>query len=270
MIKSDYHVHTFFSSDSDTPMEDMVLQAINLGLTSICFSDHMDYDFPVTSGGLTFVFDPVDYFTELRRLEEKYSGTIRILKGIELGLQPHLNDRYHTLLTQHDFDFAIGSSHLVQGLDPYLEEYWHGRTKKEGLEDYFKCITENVKAVKNFDVYGHLDYAIRYAPNKAQDYSYHNFADVIETMLKAIIEAGKGIELNTSGYKYGLGFPHPHDDILKRYKELGGEIITIGSDGHKTEHLAYDFDRAKNLLISLGYEYYTVFEKRKPHFIELD
>lgn len=269
MIKSDFHVHTHFSSDSDTPMEDMILKAIDLGLTTICFTDHMDYDFPVSSG-LTFVFDPHEYFAELNRLENKYKGRIKVLKGIELGLQPHLNQRYQELLSLYDFDFAIGSSHLVQGVDPYLKEYWENRTKKEGIEDYFKSIIENVKTIKDFDIYGHLDYAIRYAPNQAQGYSYESYADIIDTMLTAIIEAGKGIEINTSGYKYGLGFPHPHEDILKRYKELGGEIITVGSDGHKTVHLAYDFHKAGDLLLSLGYEYYTVYEKRKPFFIKLE
>ena len=48
---------------------------------------------------------------------------------------------------------------------------------------------------------------------------------------------GKGIELNTGGFKYGLGHPNPCEDIIKRYKELGGEIITLGSDAHKCESL---------------------------------
>lgn len=269
MIQSDFHVHTYFSSDSDTPMEDMILKAIDLDLHTICFTDHMDYDFPVSSG-LTFLFDPEAYFKELNFLENKYKGTIKILKGIELGLMPHLNERYQKLLSGYDFDFVIGSSHLVHGVDPYLKDYWSNRTKREGIEDYFKSIIENVESIKDFDVYGHLDYAIRYAPDKEKDYSYENYSDIIDTMLKAIIHSGKGIEVNSSGYKYGLGFPHPHTDILRRYKELGGEIITVGSDGHKTEHLAYDFSKVNNLLLSLGYKYYTVYEKRKPYFIKLD
>lgn len=269
MIQADFHVHTYFSSDSETPMEDMVLKAIELDLTTICFTDHMDYDFPVYNG-LTFLFDPEDYMKELSKLKEKYKDKIKILKGIELGLQPHLNDKYRALLTKYDFDFAIGSSHLAYGVDPYQKTYWESRTKEKGIEDYFKSIIENVKNIRDFDVYGHLDYAVRYAPEQNKDYSYKKYKSLIDTMLTTIIEAGKGIELNTSGYKYGLGQPHPHDDIIKRYKELGGEIITIGSDAHKTEHLAYDFKKAKELLLSLGYRYYTIFEKRKPIFMKLD
>lgn len=269
MIKTDFHTHTQYSSDSDTPMEEMIQKAITLGLDTICITDHMDYDFPVHNG-YTFVFDPDKYFIELDYLENKYKGTIKILKGIELGLMPHLTERIHKLISNYPFDFVIGSSHVVHGVDPYFGEYWANRSEREGIEDYFRSIIENVSKIKDFDIYGHLDYVIRYTPEKIKDYSYQNYAELINTMLKSIIEAGKGIEVNTAGYKYGLGFPHPHPDILKRYKELGGEILTIGSDGHKPEHMAYDFRKANDLLISLGYKYYTVFEKRKPKFIKLD
>lgn len=269
MIKSDFHTHTYFSSDSQTPMENMILKAIELGLNTICFTDHMDYDFPVTQG-LTFVFDPDEYFKELNHLENKYKDSIKVLKGIELGLMPHLNQRIHALISSYPFDFVIGSSHVVHGVDPYFGEYWENRSEREGIEAYFKSIIENVGKIKDFDIYGHLDYVIRYSPEKIKDYSYNNYADIIDSMLKAIISAGKGIEVNTAGYKYNLEYPHPHPDILKRYKELGGDIITIGSDGHKPEHLAYDFNKANELLLSLGYKYYSTFEKRVPTFIKLD
>ena len=88
-------------------------------------------------------------------------------------------------------------------------------------------------------------------------------------ILKYLIEHGKGIELNTSGLKYGLPFAHPHSDILKRYRELGGEIITVGADGHKPEHIAYDFDKVSGILKDCGFKYYTEFSERKPHFKQL-
>ncbi|MFV0343348.1 MAG: histidinol-phosphatase HisJ family protein [Anaerocolumna sp.] len=269
MIKSDFHTHSYHSSDSTAPMETMIKRAIELGLDTICFTDHMDYDFPVTEG-LTFVFDPDKYFEELTLLEEKYRGEIKILKGVELGLMPHLTERIHQLISSYPFDFIIGSSHLVRGRDPYFKSYWENCTEKEGIEDYFKSILENINHIKDFNVYGHLDYVIRYAPSRIKNYDYNVYRELFDTILTTLIHGGKGIEVNTAGLKYGLDFPHPHMDILKRYKELGGEILTIGSDGHKPEHLAYDFHKANELLISLGYTYYTVFDKRKPSFIKLD
>lgn len=268
MILADYHVHSNFSSDSEAPMEEMIEKAISYGLKRICFTDHMDYDFPVYNG-YTFVFDPDEYIKKLNELTLQYKNNIKILHGIELGLQPYLAKRYEELMSKYDFDFAIGSSHLVNGIDPYLPAYWENKTNEEGITAYFQSIIDNVKSFSGFQVYGHLDYVVRYAPNKNTSYTYEKYAVILDEMLKTIIESGKGIEINTAGFKYGLGHPHPQTDVLKRYKEFGGELITIGSDGHKPEHLAYDFAKAENLLMDLGFKYYAVFEKREPIFEKL-
>jgi histidinol-phosphatase (PHP family) len=110
---------------------------------------------------------------------------------------------------------------------------------------------------------------VRYGPNKNQFYTYGKYADVIDEILRSLIEKGKGIELNTAGFKYGLGHPNPTEDILRRYRELGGEIITIGADGHKPEHVAYDFKKVPEILRAAGFSYYTVFKQRKAVFYPL-
>jgi histidinol-phosphatase (PHP family) len=268
MIIADYHVHSHFSSDSKASMEEMIEKAIQLGMKKICFTDHMDYDFP-DKYSLPFVFNPEEYFTELMNITERYKNRIKVLKGIELGLQPHLATRYEKLMRQYDFDFAIGSTHLVDMVDPYQPEYWVNKSSEAGIVTYFQSVIDNVKAFSDFQVYGHLDYVVRYAPDKNQTYTYEKYSDIINEMLKTIIKADKGIEVNTSGYKYGLGYTHPQTDVLMRYRELGGELITIGSDGHKPEHLGYDFPRAEQLLISLGFKYYATFEKKKAEYVKL-
>lgn len=268
MIKSDFHTHSHFSSDSKAAIPDMVEKAALLGMDKICITDHMDYDYPKESG-LTFVFDPDEYFTELEPIAERYLSKIKVLKGIELGLQPYLAERYNQLLQQYDFDFIIGSSHLAEGKDPYSPWYWEGKTTEEGIQTYFQSIIDNVKAFSGFQVYGHLDYIIRYIPDKSYVFTYEKYADYIDEALKTIILSGKGIEANTSGYKYGFGTTHPNMDILKRYRELGGEMITIGSDGHKPEHLGYDFKEAEQMLLALGFQYYATFEKQKPIYHKL-
>ena len=110
---------------------------------------------------------------------------------------------------------------------------------------------------------------VRYGKSREKEYSYRMFADEIDAILKEIIAHGKGIELNMAGLKYGLPFAHPHPDILKRYRELGGEIITIGADGHKPEHIAWEFDRAADILTGCNFKYYTEFKGRKPIFLTL-
>jgi histidinol-phosphatase (PHP family) len=178
------------------------------------------------------------------------------------------------LIKSYPFDFVIGSSHVVDRMDPYYPKYWENRTKKDGIYRYFESILDNCKAFQGFHVYGHIDYIIRYTPGQLQatvkeDYSYTDYADVLDEVLKMIISNGKGIEVNTAGYKYGMGYPHPKTEVLKRYKELGGELITIGSDAHKPEHLCYDFSLIPDLLKNLGFRYYATFAQGKPFYEKL-
>ena len=118
-------------------------------------------------------------------------------------------------------------------------------------------------------MYGHLDYVVRYGPTKNANYSYKKYRDIIDEILKKLIGKGKGIELNMSGYKYGLSHPNPTEEILSRYLELGGEILTLGADAHAPEHVAFDYFRLPELLKQAGFHYYTVFEKRKPKMIRI-
>lgn len=271
MLTADYHVHTDFSSDSQAPMEHMVERAIQLGLSKICFTDHMDYDYPLVSN-LNFIFNPAEYFKKTNELKQHYYNKIEILTGIELGLQPHLSDKLDELVRSYPFDFIIGSSHVVDHMDPYFPEYWSNKSFKEGIYRYFESILENCKAFQNFHVYGHLDYIIRYVPGQKElnlDYSYCDYADLLDEVLKVIITNGKGIEVNSAGLKYGIGYAHPKIEVLKRYRELGGELLTIGSDAHKPEHLAYDFHIIPDLLKAAGFNYYAVFVQGKPVFEKL-
>ena len=128
---------------------------------------------------------------------------------------------------------------------------------------------ENIKKFSNFDVYGHLDYVIRYGATKDADYSYDKYKDILDKILEALLEKEKGLEINTGGLKSGLKDLHPCMDILKRYRALGGEIITVGSDAHNASCIGDSFDRAASVLLECGFQYYTIFDKRVPEFIKL-
>ena len=154
-------------------------------------------------------------------------------------------------------------------MDPYYPDYYKGKTEDQAYLEYFESILENIACFHEFDVYGHIDYVVRYGPNKNLYYSYEKFRDVIDEILRQLISLGKGIEINTAGYKYGLGQPNPCTGILKRYRQLGGEILTLGADAHKPEHIAYDFHRLPDVLRSCGFTHYTVFHNRKPAFYPL-
>lgn len=263
----DVHMHSQFSGDSKTPQEDMIQSAITKGLSGICFTDHLDIDYPETP--TLFLLDLPNYVASIQALQEKYQKKIPICCGIELGLQPHLANVHEEILSQYPFDFVIGSSHVVHGIDPYYPKYYENRTEDEAYFEYFESILENIRVFDSFDVYGHIDYVVRYGPNKNTFYSYKKYRDIIDTILKTLIEKGKGIEINTGGFKYGLGHPNPTEEIIKRYKELGGEIITIGADAHMPEHVAFDFEKVPSILKEAGFKYFTVFKNRKPEFIKI-
>ncbi len=267
MILSDYHVHCNFSSDSNTPMKQMVERAVSLGFERICFTDHMDYDFP-EQYEMRFVFDMNEYMENLNQMQRQYPQ-IQILNGVECGMQPGIGDKFLKLVSSYPLDFVINSCHVLDHMDPYYPEFWEKYSEQEGIEFYFNTILSNIKEFKDYDVCGHIDYIIRYTPSKGKNYNPMDYLDIQEEILKTVIDSGKGIEANTSGFKYGLGTTHPRKEILKRYRELGGEIITIGSDGHQPEHLAYDFERAAAFLKDAGFRYYTVFKNRKAEFLPL-
>ena len=201
--------------------------------------------------------------------ENYYADRIKILFGVELGLQPQLMRQDAVYAKSYDFDFIIGSSHLCRGRDPYYPSFYEGRTEEQAYMEYFESVLENIKKHSNFDVYGHLDYVVRYGPNKDRNYSYVKYRDILDEILKALLDREKGIEVNTGGLKEGLRELHPCKDILKRYRELGGEIVTVGSDSHDTGHIAAHFHRAAEILLECGFRYYTVFEKRIPEFCRI-
>lgn len=267
-VISDCHLHSSHSGDSDTPMEDMILQGINMGLTTMCFTEHNDFHYPESpdTPADMFLLNTDSYLYDLARLKEKYADRIRLLFGVELGLQPEVMRENAVYAKSHDFDFIIASSHLCHGCDPYYPDFYEGRTEEEAYGEYFESIWENIKKFSNFDVYGHLDYVVRYGPDRDKNYSYEKYRDILDEILKLLLDKGKGIELNTGGIKSGMKDFHPCMGALKRYRELGGEIITIGSDAHDPRHIGNSFDRAAAVLKECGFEYYTIFEKRIPEF----
>lgn len=262
MITADFHTHSYFSGDSTEPTREMIKSAAEKGLKTICLTEHYDMDFPENE----FDLNVGEYKKEFFRLKDEFSDKIEVLFGVELGVMGYLSERLSEFVKGKGFDFVIASSHLVNGKDPYYPEYYEEFGEKDGMFKYFESILENIERFSDFDVYGHLDYAARYSPSKSYDPS--DFREIIDEILKRLISMGKGIEINTAGLN-SLGYVHPHRSILSRYKELGGEIVTVGSDAHERTRVAADFDKAEEVLKNAGFKYYTVFRNRRAEFIKL-
>lgn len=270
-ILSDYHLHSSFSGDSDAPMEEIIQSAIKKGLKYICLTEHMDFQYPYRPDmpDKMFEINTDSYLYDLLRYKKKYESQIQICFGIELGLQECALRDNVIYAKSHDFDFIIASTHVCNGVDPFYPEFYEGRPEEEAYREYFTSILNNVKKFNNFDVYGHLDYVVRYGPNKDLNYRYETYKDIFDEILRYLIENEKGIELNTGGIKKGLTDVHPCTAILKRYKELGGEIITIGSDAHTADHVGDYFNRAEEILKDCGFRYYSVFDGRVAEYMKL-
>lgn len=249
-------------------MEDMILKGIQMGLTHMCFTEHMDPDFPYPDPEEEGMFElnTDSYLYELARLKEKYASQIQLLFGVELGVQPHLRRELSIYAKSYDFDFIIASSHLCNKKDPYYPSFYEGRSDEEAYREYFLSILDNLRAFGNFDVYGHLDYVVRYGKNKDADYCYDKYRDIFDRILETLMEKEKGLEINTGAIGYGLKELNPCTELLRRYRKLGGELITVGSDAHDPQSVARGFDRAAQILMDCGFRYYATFEKRTPEF----
>ncbi len=281
---ADYHVHTEFSDDSDYLMEDVVKDAIKKGMNEICFTDHVDYGIkrdrddprgilkrPGGKGEPEWMevanVDYPRYMNLIKHLKEKYQSNINIKTGLEFGMQVHTIPSYQNLYNRYDYDFIILSIHQIDDQELWTQDYQKGKTQQEYIEGYYQEMLNVIKNYKDYSVLGHLDLITRY--DEIGNYPFEKIKPIITEILQLVIKDGKGIEINTSSHRYGLKDSTPSRDILKLYKELGGKIITIGSDSHKPEHLGAYIDEAKELLKELSFEYYCTFEKMEPIYHKL-
>lgn len=259
---ADYHMHTSFSDDSTYPMEEVVKRAISLGLNEICFTEHVDYGVKTDLN-----CDYAAYLKEFERCKEKYKARITLKFGIEFGMQKHTIGEFQRDFDCYDFDFVILSCHQVNNKEFWNQDFQKGSTQQEYNEKYYEEILKVIKNYNDYSVLGHLDMIKRY--DEAGEYPFEKIKSIVTEILTHVIEQGKGIEINTSSFRYGLKDLTPSREILKLYKELGGTIITIGSDSHEEEHVGYNIPHIREELKKLGFKQFCSFEKMKPVFHDL-
>lgn len=259
---ADYHVHTIFSDDSECPMQEMVDKAISLGIDEIVFTDHVDYGVRTDLN-----CDYSRYFPQIEELKKQYNGRIVIRKGIEFGMQIHTIPICQQDFDQYDFDFVILSNHQIGDKEFWNQNYQAGKNQDEINLNYYEAIYDVIRKYKDYSVLGHLDMIKRY--DLYGEYPDSKIMGVVTKILQQVISDGKGIEVNTSSFRYGLPDLTPSTEILKKYLELGGTIITIGSDAHNTEQLGAHFEEVKNRLKEIGFQQFCTFEKMKPIYHKL-
>ena len=259
----DYHMHSSVSFDSKCPPEDIVLAAENAGLKEICFTDHYDYN--------DVHREKCDMFT-MEQYRAGYDGLhsdrVTIRHGVEFGLTPWNRAEFRALLDLYDFDFAIGSVHSIEGVDACSRKFWAANDAETAFEKYLLQTLECVKAHDGFDVLGHLNYVCKSGHNaEHKPLRYQDYRDICDEIMKILAENGRGLEINTSGVDK-VGDFLPTIDFLQRFRELGGEIVTVGTDAHTADRVGQYIPEALALAKEV-FGHVCTYEKRKPVFHKL-
>lgn len=271
---ADYHVHTEFSDDSVYPLLDVVRDAVHMGLEELCLTDHVDYGIKVDwdsgqeiryRGNEPFAnVDYPKYVAKFQEAQELYGDRIRLRLGLEFGMQVHTIPQYEALFRRYPFDFIILSVHQVADKEFWTQDFQRCRSQEEYNLRYYEELLELVRRYKNYSVLGHVDLIARY--DKAGIFPFEKIKPILTEIFRQVIADGKGIELNTSYHRYGLPDSTPARAILELYRDLGGRILTVGSDSHKPEHLGAYIREGQALLKELGFREICTFEKMEPSF----
>ena len=259
----DYHMHTIVSFDGHDRGLQMAQAAKARGLKEICFTDHLDYeaDVPVQ----TMVFDTDSYNAEYDHLEVP---GLKIRRGMEFGIKPYNQDVLRQDLQRRHFDFVLGSIHFVDDLDVYFEPFWSGKTVFQAERRCLEATLDWVRLHDDFDVLAHLTYIGKTKCHPApRPLPYEEHREIIDEILRILATKGKGLEMNTSGVDSCGGFL-PTADIFCRFKELGGQIVTVGSDAHRANRVGqYSFEACQLLKDIFGHV--CTFQNRQPVFHKL-
>ena len=267
----DYHVHSLFSDDSNTPMARQAKQAVNLGLSELCFTDHVDYGVKFDHGDPRSVnrnenVNYPEYFPAIEEVREQFRGKLTIRAGLEFGVQSHTVREFEDLFTKYrdKLDFVLLSIHQVEDKEFWTQDFQQGKTQEEYNREYYEEMLRVIRNYRDYSVLAHLDLIVRYDMKGV--FPFAKVRDIVAEILTTAINDGKGIELNTSSWRYGLTDTQPCREILELYRDLGGEILTLGSDAHSSDYVASRFEEGREILRSLGYRSFCTFEKMTPTF----
>jgi len=270
---ADQHVHSDLSGDCSVPMREMARAAVKKGVDCLCFTDHCDLEDYQTGA-----YDP-DCFDGAGRREAyenalfSVGGDIEILLGLELGESAHRPEKTAEILACGGFDLIIGSIHNLRGdVDFYTR---HSRnlfiSKEQCMKLLERYVKEHLELARfgGFDVIAHIGYPLRYMKDAGFDLTLDGFRDEFAEIFRLLAGSGRGIEVNTAGVRRGMGEVAPSPELIRLFRDCGGQIVTIGSDAHTREDIAADFSWGVDALKDAGFTHYTVFRGRKPEFYEL-
>lgn len=280
----DCHTHTQFSVDSEADINECVRRAAELGFAAYAITDHCEcnawYPEEHYSAKEKEVLDTFDYAKDFEAsvsavtaLKEKYAGKLNLICGTELGQILHDKEVAEKVNADKRLDFIIGSNHQIFGeKDFYFLDY-----EKMSMDDIYALLEQYFKEVAEmcrtglFDVLGHITYCLRYMKQRnGIEADISRFDDIIAESFRTLAQNGKGIEINTSGLRQGFGATFPDLKYTKMFRELGGEILSVGSDSHTVADIGADVQAGAEIAKAAGFTHLTYFKERKPVFVKID
>lgn len=253
----DHHMHSEFSADSSQNLEALVQQAITSGKVAFVTTEHYE---PIYQETGFFCVDIPKYRQKMEQLQLKYPQ-IQIYQGIEIGYEANVQAQTQALIDSKQFDLIIVSIHTLAGghdVAGTYKEYGYWPFADDPIEQYFTAAIDAVSQLEGFHIFGHLDYVLRYVDTS--DFSVAKYRGLLEQFFMQLIAKQIALDVNTSGWRYGLGYAHPQPEILALYHELGGERICLGSDAHKIQDVNAEFAPTLKMLKQLGFESITSYE----------
>ncbi len=272
MILTDYHVHSDVSEDSSADMWDMVCAEAAAGVQVLCFTNHCDLlrcqDDAPNPRCRVITRESAE---KLRGMRAAHKLPIEVRLGIELSEGHRDAALAAQLAADPALDFVLGSLHLLPGHGDFHDMHYTSPAQCDALFDLYLDELQQIAALDFYDAIAHIGYGRRYMRRAGIDaaLTLSRFGDKIERLLRTVISKGRGLELNCSGIRDGCG-PFPSEEILRLYRSLGGEIVTVGSDAHRPEDAAKGLREGLRVLRDCGFEYVTVFRQRRPEWIKLD
>ena len=270
MFLADSHMHSLCSLDAHHSMAELAEAAVQRGLSVITITDHVDLDHFRTGrlDGYSFDIWP-DMLEDFLEANLLWGDQIELRLGLELGEAIHHPWFAGKISRTPGLDYIIGSLHNLQGMpDFYCIEYTSRAFCLDLIDRYLQEHLE-LAASPDIDVIGHIGYTRRYMKRAGFDIGYDEYTDALREIFQTAMRNGVGLELNTSGLRQGLEATIPTFRQIRLYRELGGEIVTVGSDAHFPRDVGADIAESYEMLREAGFRYVSVFRNRKPDFIKL-
>lgn len=269
----DYHIHPYHSADGQMSLREMALSAIDKGLVEICSTAHFDIDFP-SGRRMNFECDLIDYVEDVQRYAKRYADRISLKTGLEVGMQAGRADVYERTRAAMKglyFDYFIGSIHWLERengepREPGVHPVWgYGATRADVLRRYAAALLQCANEFPELDCIGHLTYYSRWDRGDDARMRYTDAPDELDALFSHLAQNGKGMEVNTST-KSEKGYFMPDLDMFKRFRELGGEIVTFGSDAHRPVRIGEHYAQACAMLKAAGFDHICTFTGHTPTF----